>query len=527
MLRINPRGKPRAVPLAALLRSVGAAVSLLAPLAVTPSLAWGQVIPVLVPDTHELVEGDGAACVPFALGCEGAGDTGRFQQVIDATAFNGAMGVVDMLVLRVDCQVGSLELQGPAVEVRLSHTAAAPGSLSGTFADNVGADETVVLSTTSLPVFSQGMPANPPNPCPRLLDVGIDLDNSFIYNGTDNLLLDVRVSGTAPGLFFDAVSNSAVMSAVGATGAAGVEPLVADAPSTPALVVGLLLSPPDEDGDGVIDPNDNCVRVPNADQLDTDGDGHGDACVPPNLLASGATLGQGAIVGEGSRIDRQATVGEDATIGADVRIRSFAEIGDGLVAGDDTRIDRFARLGDRVQLGSDVRIRDAARVGDDVILGDRSRIGVLARIGDRVITGNDTVIAHFVELGADVTLGDDVRIGFATRVGDGTQIGSGTTIDRFVSIGADAVIGENVVIARGAVIEAGAVIEDGARIGRNVVVRAGAVIGAGTVVRRGTVIGQGAQLGARAQIAGRRPVEVPAGAVVADDAVIRRASDLS
>jgi hypothetical protein len=39
---------------------------------------------------------------------------------------------------------------------------------------------------------------------------------------------------------------------------------------------------PDTDGDGICDPVDNCVTVPNADQLDTyglsSGDGSGDAC---------------------------------------------------------------------------------------------------------------------------------------------------------------------------------------------------------------------------------------------------------
>lgn len=35
---------------------------------------------------------------------------------------------------------------------------------------------------------------------------------------------------------------------------------------------------PDSDGDGVPDANDNCVSTPNPDQLDTDGDGAGNAC---------------------------------------------------------------------------------------------------------------------------------------------------------------------------------------------------------------------------------------------------------
>jgi hypothetical protein len=39
-----------------------------------------------------------------------------------------------------------------------------------------------------------------------------------------------------------------------------------------------LVADPDTDMDAIADPCDNCVLIPNNDQIDSDGDGLGDAC---------------------------------------------------------------------------------------------------------------------------------------------------------------------------------------------------------------------------------------------------------
>lgn len=43
----------------------------------------------------------------------------------------------------------------------------------------------------------------------------------------------------------------------------------------------------DKDGDGVADDGDNCPTVPNPDQIDSNGDGKGDACEPPPYAGGG------------------------------------------------------------------------------------------------------------------------------------------------------------------------------------------------------------------------------------------------
>lgn len=148
----------------------------------------------------ESVDGSGA---PFHLTAIGDPPSMRFQQLFNASQFGGATGVIDKISFRPDAVFGAAFSETNIdVEIHLSHKSSF--SLVSRFDDNIGIDETLVLKTNSLALFSS---FTGPIEGPKDFDITIDLQDTFVYNGVDHLLLDVKLFNAPTTTFFDAGSG--------------------------------------------------------------------------------------------------------------------------------------------------------------------------------------------------------------------------------------------------------------------------------------------------------------------------------
>ena len=157
----------------------------------------------------------------------------------------------------------------------------------------------------------------------------------------------------------------------------------------------------DTDGDGVPDSIDNCPSVPNADQLDSDSDGFGDACVPPGTIPPGTDVGENPVIGDGVIISRDSTIGDNAVIG------------------------------------------DAVVVNKDVVLGDNNSVGDSTTINKEVVTGDNVNIGNNVFIAKEVTIEDGVTIGDGSIVNKGAYLCSGATLGAVVTIGKNRLVDTN------------------------------------------------------------------------------------
>jgi hypothetical protein len=149
---------------------------------------------VIAPQNGAGSEGDALDRYPFR-------GPQRYQQLYDATNFNGVSGIIDSIGFRINGDYGN----SPFSElfdfsVTLSTSPNSANTMSTTFADNIGADAMVVWDG-AMTLSGAG------DSYPNAFDIIIDIANTFVYHGTGNLLMDIVLrSGSLPeGTYLDAM----------------------------------------------------------------------------------------------------------------------------------------------------------------------------------------------------------------------------------------------------------------------------------------------------------------------------------
>src|SRR5450432_18176 len=150
---------------------------------------------IVSPAAQAAVDGNGGNNFPFDIG-DSVISSQRYQQVYSASDFavlNGPALITEILFRPDSLNGKAFSTTLPAIQIDLSTTTAAPDALSAVFANNIGADDTVVYGPGPLALSSAftGLPGGPKN-----FDVAIKLTHAFLYNpAAGNLLLDVRNLG--------------------------------------------------------------------------------------------------------------------------------------------------------------------------------------------------------------------------------------------------------------------------------------------------------------------------------------------
>ena len=189
------------------------------------------------------VLGNTSSTGPFLLPPSQAPDI-RYQQVYGASDFaQVGVGLFQITEIRFDPAGSGVTYNLPNLQINLSTTSRNPDGLSPLFADNVGADDTVVQSG---PLVFSGLPT---------FGINIPLQTPFLYDSRNgNLLMDVRNYQTVPPHFMidflsaedtlgDTVSSvaGAVNATSGGTGTVGLRTrftvTLIPEPSTGAILI--------------------------------------------------------------------------------------------------------------------------------------------------------------------------------------------------------------------------------------------------------------------------------------------------
>ena len=150
----------------------------------------------------------------------------------------------------------------------------------------------------------------------------------------------------------------------------------------------------DAEFDGIIDERDNCPTEYNPDQVDSNGDGFGDACVDPSvMISSNVDVDRTVTVGADAKIKRNVTVGANTSVGSNVYLKKGVNVGEDV------------RIGDGAKLNKDIEVGDAASIGPGVTMGRNVFVGPGTVIGANSVIGQDTVICGAAEIGPNSEIG--------------------------------------------------------------------------------------------------------------------------
>jgi hypothetical protein len=157
---------------------------------------------IVSPSTDTSVEGNSNNVFPFDIGLSSQ----RYEQVYRATEFGSGPLLITALAFRPDAQFGAaFSTTLSNVSIFLTTTTNGPDALSSTFANNEGADKTLVHSgPLSLSSADTG-----PAGGPKAFDILINLTTPFLYNPVSgNLLLEVQNFGGGNTTVFDTEGGS-------------------------------------------------------------------------------------------------------------------------------------------------------------------------------------------------------------------------------------------------------------------------------------------------------------------------------
>jgi len=192
------------VPLPTLLSSFRFALICCAMVASVQQAATAAMV--VVPGAFEDVEGNTENGYPFNNTYFG-GESIRYQQWYAADEFSGPL-LISEIRFRPNSGTSGEAFNAtlPDIQINLSTTTRNLGDLSNAFAQNVGANDTIVFDRGALALSSSDV-AGAGNT--RAFDIVIQLTNPFLYDPTQgNLLMVVRNYGGGLTTQFDAVSTS-------------------------------------------------------------------------------------------------------------------------------------------------------------------------------------------------------------------------------------------------------------------------------------------------------------------------------